>query len=84
MNIKSKIASLRSKIDQVDKNILKLLKQRMAIVIKIGKLKRLNKIAVVDKKREKDVLKRTKTGFERSIFEKIVSESKKLQKRAKK
>lgn len=84
MNIKSKIASLRNKIDQVDKKILKLLKERMSIIAKIGKIKKAHKIAVKDKKREEIVLKKTKVGFTRNIFKKILLESKKIQKNIKK
>lgn len=83
MKIKSKIASLRNKIDQIDKKILKLLSQRKDIVVIIGEIKRLNKLGITDKKREKQILEHTKSHFEKEILKKIIEESKKLQKRGK-
>jgi len=84
MNIKNKIASLRAKIDQIDKKILELLKQRISIALKIGKIKKTHGIAITDTKRENLVLKKAKTPNLKNIYKKIVSESKKIQKNIKK
>jgi len=83
MKTKSKIASLRNKIDQIDKKILKLLSQRKDIVHIIGEIKSLNKIEITDKKRENEIIDRGESPFEKEIMRKIIKESKKLQKKGK-
>ncbi len=52
-----KLNILRQEIDKIDKKILKLLKQRLQIVEKIGLWKRQNKKPVLDNKRWGEVLR---------------------------
>lgn len=51
-----KIKCLRKKIDCVDKNILEFLSKRFYFTDKIGKIKKLEKIKIENKKREKEIL----------------------------
>jgi len=71
---------LRQKIDKIDKQLLALLRARMAISKQIGKAKKIKKLPITNKKREKIVLSKLKTPSEKAIFKKIISESKKVQK----
>ncbi|MEK7624102.1 MAG: chorismate mutase [Patescibacteria group bacterium] len=50
------LAGLRLQIDQVDKDMRKLLAERLRLVRKVGEIKQLGKEAVVDPYREKVVL----------------------------
>lgn len=56
MSAKSEIAALRKKIDQVDKEILKLLKARTELAKQIGRAKRSVGLPIRDLEREKTVL----------------------------
>ena len=80
----SDLKGLRSGIDKIDKQILALIRARMAISGKIGKLKKLKKIPITNKKREKQVISRLKSPLEKAIFKKMIAESKKIQKSTKK
>ena len=84
-----KINSLRKKIDVVDEKILKLLEKRFLLTDEIGKLKRIGKIKVANKKREQELLNKYKKIAEGSNLSKrfvsnflklILQESKKRQK----
>jgi len=50
-----KILSLRRKIDEIDEQILRLLKERLEVSIKIGKTKRKYGISLRDYEREDEV-----------------------------
>ena len=52
------LSSLRDKIDEIDNQILELLKQRAAIAFQIGKLKNQNNVAIVSKDREIEIINR--------------------------
>jgi len=54
------IKSLRDKIDSIDKEILKLLNQRAEIAREIGEIKLSNSMEILDKKREKSIIRRIK------------------------
>lgn len=77
-NIKS-ISQLREKIDFIDSQILNLINKRAKIALEIGQIKKILKNQIVDKNREKEILKKIKTPYEIQIFKKIISESRKLQ-----
>lgn len=47
---------LRNELDKIDREILTLIGRRMKVAKKIGNIKRKEKIAITDKKREKQVL----------------------------
>jgi len=85
MNIKSS----RNKINKIDKQIIKSLKQRMKIAEQIGKYKKKNKISIEDKEREKQILKEYKKtkgidkDFLTNVFKLIINHSKKIQRKIK-
>ena len=56
--IDKRILELRQKIDDIDEKIIYLLKKRMEISKKVGKLKVELLIPVEDKKREKEIIYR--------------------------
>ena len=77
----------RKKIDAIDKNIVKLLLKRFDLIKQIGDYKRRNKIKLIDKKRELEVINNIKKysnkenkKFIISIFKNIINYSKKIQK----
>jgi len=72
-----KLKKLRREIDETDKKIAKLLRQREKTVKQIQKLKLKNKLPVSDKNREKKILSKFKTQYEKSIFKEIIRQSKK-------
>lgn len=76
----SDLKGLRKEMDKIDGEILALIRARMIISGKMGKLKKLKKIPITNKKREKHVISRLKTPLEKAIFKKIVAESRKIQK----
>lgn len=53
-----KIKTLRKLIDEIDNQLLDLLKSRMDIVVEIGNVKKDNNIEVIDEKREQEVFDR--------------------------
>lgn len=55
-----KINQYRKKINQIDKQMVKLLAKRVKIVKKIMQQKRMQKIPLKDNKREQDILKKQK------------------------
>ena len=77
-NIKSLIR-LREEIDAIDIEILDLVRQRAKISVAVGEAKKLSRTPVLDKNREKEILKKLKTPYEVQIFKKIILESRKLQ-----
>ena len=77
------LTKIRKEIDKTDELIKKLLKDRLISIEKIKLLKQSKKWPksdVQDKKREKEIMENLKTDFEKEIFKKIVSESRKIQK----
>ncbi len=73
------INTLRKEIDYIDEEILDLIRKRALVTKEIGKNKKLAKIPVLDKNREKEIMEKLKTPYEVQIFKKIISESRKLQ-----
>jgi chorismate mutase len=57
----NELEKLRGKIEIIDLNIAKLLKERMEIVIKISNIKAKNRMPIKDKTREKELLKKIST-----------------------
>jgi len=52
---KSKLSKLRAQIDSIDKNMLKLIKNRFLLTAKIGEIKARNFTPIFDKKREQEI-----------------------------
>jgi len=81
------IPKWRKEIDKIDKEFFKLLKKRFEVAKKIGKYKIRNKIPIVNKKREKEIVdfwcKKTnlEKKFVKNFFILIFEESKRLQRR---
>ena len=53
------LESLRKKIDYLDIKIIELIGKRIAFSHEIGRLKRLKKLSIIDKKREQEVLQKS-------------------------
>lgn len=73
------IENIRAKIDLIDDKIIELLQARKSEVLKIKKIKKENAIAAVDPEREKKILSKAKDKYSESIFKKILTESRKIQ-----
>ena len=76
----------RERIDEIDRNIVKLLIMRFTLVKKIRDYKKWNKISITDKKREQKVINNAKKHsnkeniyFIGQFFKKIINYSKKLE-----
>ncbi|WP_180964013.1 shikimate dehydrogenase [Haloimpatiens massiliensis] len=82
-----KIQQLRDEIDDIDKEISKLLEKRMNVVKKVALYKKSKDVALLDNKREEEVLNKNLeyinnneiSTYIREIFMKIMGESKKYQ-----
>ena len=74
---------MRNEIDEIDVNLMELLSKRAKVVIAIGKLKLREKLPILNKVREEEILSKiskfNNSVFVNSIFIKILEESKKLQ-----
>ncbi len=80
-----KIEDLRQQIDIIDDELMKLLSKRYTVSEKIGTIKSISKIEVLDKKRENYVLSKAKKyNYSQQlelVYKTIMSESKNIQKR---
>ena len=87
MTPKLELDELRRRIDAVDQSILKLLHERVGLVMAVGDYKRERGIPVYDPERERALLERLGKAAEspldahtiRSIFERIVDESRRIE-----
>ncbi len=86
-NIKmDKLKKYRKVIDKIDYKIFRLLLKRLTLVKKIKAYKKSNGIKILDKSREKYILKRFKAKskeskfFIKNIFKSIIKNSRVLQK----
>ncbi len=81
------LADLRKIINKIDEDIFFLIKKRLEIAQKIGQLKKKNNLAIIDKKREKDLIekaiKKTKLDkdFIKNFYNLIFNQSYKKQRR---
>ncbi|MEK6983265.1 MAG: chorismate mutase [Nanoarchaeota archaeon] len=80
------IEHYRKKIDDVDRNIVKLLTLRLDLAKRIGSYKKTNKIGIIDKKRELRIIRNIKRNLNKSnknfiiaIFKNIIHYSKRAQ-----
>lgn len=83
-----KLDSLRKRIDEIDKDLLRLLELRFQVVKEIGTYKKEHNLPILDEKREKEVLEMKKEQlinkanwphFE-ALFKLIMNVSKDLEK----
>jgi chorismate mutase len=85
--VKSGIERQRRKIDRLDRRVANLLAKRFRQVVRIGRVKRENKIDVRDKTREDEVLVHIDSvvddgcarRFVRNVFRGIIEESSRAQ-----
>jgi chorismate mutase len=82
---------LRSRIDRIDKGIIRLLLKRSRAVERIGRLKKQQGIPVVDSEREREILSRIDTKidlqkaagaqreFVRKVYERIFTASREME-----
>jgi chorismate mutase len=81
------LEELRRGIDAVDQQILKLLHERIRLVMQVGQYKRERGMAVYDPERERSLLDRLSSAAEapldgptiRRIFERLVDESRRIE-----
>lgn len=80
-----KIIKLRTRIDEIDNEIMSLLSERYEISDEIGTIKSSSKVDVLDTKREEYVLNKTKKHSHSSqlelVYRTIMNESKNIQRR---
>ena len=83
------IADWRKKIDDLDRELVRLLNDRARCVAEIGKIKRQNGLPIQEPNREQEVLQHVLDANQgpldndalRRLFERIVEEGKSLQRR---
>ena len=83
------IADWRKKIDDLDRELVRLLNDRARCVAEIGKIKRQNGLPIQEPNREQEVLQHALEANQgpldndamRRLFERIVEEGKSLQRR---
>ena len=86
----AQVGALRSRIDQIDDQLMKLLNSRSACAVEIGRLKRRLGLAVYQPEREKWILDRVErnnpgpldSGALRRVFERVIDESRRLERLA--
>lgn len=71
-----KIKDLRLRINEIDREILELIIERFSLVSEIGEIKNKKGIAIVDKKREQEILENLtndadKKGLDPEIVKKV-------------
>lgn len=82
----------RRRIDDVDEELMKLLKKRTEYAIEIGKIKALEQIAIYDPDREAEVIERVQqhaganldAAAIRRLFERIIDETRRAERLASK
>ena len=81
------LAELRTEIDAVDQQLLRLFSERVALVLKVGDIKRERSIAVYDPARERAVLERLGSYAKppvapetvKRVFERVIDECRRLE-----
>jgi chorismate mutase/prephenate dehydratase len=86
----SDLAEMRKEIDEIDAQLLELLRRRIRVAEQVGKYKLAKGMRIEDPEREKQVLSRALANagelsreFVRDIFERIILESKRAQRQGK-
>ncbi len=83
----TELAALRTEIDAVDQQLLRLFSERVALVLKVGDIKRERSIAVYDPSRERAVLERLASHATppvepdtiKRVFERVIDECRRLE-----
>lgn len=85
---KEKLSDLRKEVDRLDEEILRLLKERLDIVKRIGEMKAREKIPVWDPAREKEVLRKIQEKAQRlginpkdveAVYREVIGMSRRVQ-----
>ncbi len=87
MKTASPLKKYRKEIDKIDNNIAKLVLKRLKIVNKIGDFKKKQKMKIINKNREKEILKRLQKkaksrkekAYLKNISKEIILNSRKVQ-----
>jgi chorismate mutase / prephenate dehydratase len=66
------LLEVRTAIDEVDRKILDLLKQRLALVLRVGEIKRVHSAPVYDPERERLVIERLLMNTEAPLDAELV------------
>ncbi|MGQ9617947.1 MAG: bifunctional chorismate mutase/prephenate dehydratase [Candidatus Aminicenantia bacterium] len=80
------VEKIRNEIDLIDSEIIRILKRRMELCLRIGKLKKLGKMKINDREREEEIKKRIienscgviTPDFSKRFFSFILKESRKI------
>lgn len=83
----AELEALRERIDTIDEQILRLVQERVRIVLEVGAYKRARGVSVYDPERERAMLERLASqarepldrGTVRRIFERLIDESRRLE-----
>jgi chorismate mutase len=86
----AQVSDLRRRIDQIDDQLMKLLNSRSACAVEIGRIKRHIGMPVYQPEREKWILDRAEknnpgpldSGAVRRVFERVIDESRRLERLA--
>ena len=87
---KKQLQVLRGKLDSITEKLLALVRKRSSIVAKIGKIKKRNKIPILDRERERQVVHEAREralkygldpGFAEILIKKLMFYAKKQQKK---
>ncbi len=87
MTSSQELDELRRGIDAIDRQILKLVHDRIRLVMQVGEYKRARQLPVYDPERERQLLDRLSSAAEppldgptiRRIFERLVDESRRIE-----
>ena len=87
--MKKKIQKLRAKLDEITKTLINLIAKRKKLVLKLAELKRKNKLPILDRKREREILKEVEKMAKKreldpvllkKIIKLLIEDAKKIQK----
>lgn len=77
------LENIRKKIDIIDEKIANLLDKRAEKILKIREIKNTKNLPIINHKREKEIIDKQDNQYKKNIFKKILTESRKLQKKSK-
>ena len=66
------LIELRENINEIDKKIIDLIKERMEISVKIGKYKSVNNLSILNNNREKEVIENLKNYNDNKLDNKFI------------
>ena len=88
LSYEMELFNLRKDINDIDKQIMTLLINRLEVVEKVGELKKKHNLNILDKKREDAIYKKIETSYGKDtdeskflteVYNKVMEESKKKQ-----